>query len=267
MCVCVCLLYSFYRPVTCVCDVKSTMHGCNFLFCIFCLSSFFFFSYSFLLHVGGLLPVSSFSQPACRCLQTTWRLTVICSRFPKPTIWAKKKLTGLRSHVPARDTMAAATRLGKADTVSNTPTTITTSRLKKTCGLRTSTAMEDDILHLGITGITEALVDTRLPLVIQTSRDHPGHPRDTLKTLRCVMTLQGGPRHQEDVVTQGLEGTILQTTREILPDITMANALPDKETPIVPHVASPSSKWTCRANQVKRIHCYNCVSTVVTALT
>lgn len=229
------------------------MHGCNFSFVFFCLSSVFFFFYSFLLHVGGL-PASSFSQPACRCLQTTWRLTVICSRFPKPTIWAKKKLTGLRSHVPARDTMAAATRLEEADTVSNIPTTITTNRLRRTCGLRMSTAMEDDILHLGITGITEALVDIRLPLVTRTSRDHPDHPRDTLKTLRCVMTLQGGRRHQEDVVTQGLEGTTLQTTREILLDITMANALPDRGTPIVPHVASPSSKWTCRDNhQVKRI--------------
>lgn len=228
------------------------MHGCNFSFVFFCLSSVFFFFYSFLLHVGGLLPASSFSQPACRCLQTTWRLTVICSRFPKPTIWAKKKLTGLRSHVPARDTMAAATRLEEADTVSNTPTTITTNRLRKTFGLRMSTGMEDDILQLGITGIMEALVDIRLPLVTRTSRDHPGHPRDTLKTLRCVMTLQGGRLHQEDVVTQGLEGTTLQTTHEILPDITTANAPPDRGTPIVPHVASPSSKSTCRDNhQVK----------------
>lgn len=257
----------FYCPVTCVCDVKFMMHDCNFLFCIFCLSSVFFFFSSLLLHVGGLLPTSSFSQPACRCLQTTWRLTVICSRFPKPTIWAKKKLTGLRSHVPAHDTMAAATRLGEADTVSNTPTTITMSHLRKTCGLRMSTATEDDILHPGITGTTEALVDIRLPLVIRTSRDHPGHPRDTLKTLLCVMTLQGGPHHQEDVVTQGLEGTTLQSTREILLDITMVNAPPDKGTPTVPHVASPSSKWTCRANQVLKMCCYSCVSTVIAPLT
>lgn len=232
------------------------MHGCKFsvlLSAFLSVSSFSFF-YSFLLHVGGLLPASSFSQPACRCLQTTWRLTVICSRFPKPTIWAKKKLTGLRSHVPARDTMAAATLLGEADTVSNTPTMITMSLLRKTCGLRMSMATGVDTLRPGITGIMEALVGTRLPLVIQTSRDHPGHPRDTLKIPRCVMTLQEDPHHQEDVVTHGLEGTTLRTTPGIHPGITMASAPPDKGTRTVPRVASPSSKGTCRANhQVHRI--------------
>lgn len=200
---------------------------------------------------------SSFSQPACRCHQTTWRLTVICSRFPKPTIWAKKKLTGLRSHVPVRDTTAVATRLGEAGMVSNTPTTIMMSLLKRTCGLRMSTATEGDTLHPMITGTMEALVDIRPRLVIQMSRGHQDHLRGTPKTHQCVMILQDDPHLQEGVVIQGLEGTTLQTTPGIHLGTTMASAPPDKGTHTALHAASPSSQWTCRANhqvQITPVH-------------
>lgn len=204
--------------------------------------------YTFLLHVLVFFLPPSFSQPACRCLQTTWRLTVICSRFPKPTIWAKKKLTGLRSHVPVHDTTAAATHLGEAGMVSNTPTMIMMSLLRRTCGLRMSMATEGDTLHPVISGIMEALVDIRPRLVIQMSRSHQGHLRGTPKTPQCVMTLQDDPRLQEGVVTQGLEGTTLRTTPEIHLGTTTASAPPDKGTHTAPHAASPSSQWTCRAN-------------------
>lgn len=123
----------------------------------FCMWFVFFF-----------LPPSS-SQPACRCLQTTLRLTVICSRFPKPTIWAKKKLTGLRSHAPVLDTTAAATHLGGAGMVSNTPTMITMSLPRRTCGPRMSTAMEGDTLHPVTTGTMAALAAIHPPHVIQMS--------------------------------------------------------------------------------------------------
>lgn len=225
----------------------SILHECKtfiFIFCFsFCVFSLLFFSFA----CGCLLP-SSFSQPACRCLQTTWRLTVICSRFPKPTIWAKKKLTGLRSHVPARDTTAAATHRGEAGMVSNTPIMITMSLLRRTCGLRMSTATEGDTPRPVITGIMEARVVIPPHLVIQMSRGHQGHPRGTLKTPQCVTTLQDDPRLQEGEPTLGPEGTTLRTTPEIHLGTTMASAPPDKGTHTVPHAASPSHQWTCKVN-------------------
>lgn len=190
----------------------------------------------------------SFSQPACRCLQTTWRLTVICSRFPKPTIWAKKKLTGLRSHVPVPDTTAVAIHLGGVGMATNTPITIMTNLPKRIYGLRMSMATEDDILHLVITGTMEALAGIHLHHVIRTSKGHQGPLRDTLKTHRCVMTHRGDPHRREDVVTPGLEDTTLPITHVIPLVITMANAPPNKGTHIAPHAASPSREWTCRAN-------------------
>lgn len=166
----------------CAADVRCNLHGCKtfiFIFCpsfcllppflFFCMRSVFFF-----------LP-PSFSQPACRCLQTTWRLTVICSRFPKPTIWARRKLTGLRSHAPVRDTMAA-THLGEAGTASNIPTTIMMSLLRRTCGHKTSTVMEGVTLHLVTTDTTAVLAVTRPPHVTQRSQGPQGPPRGTLRT-------------------------------------------------------------------------------------
>lgn len=210
----------------------------------FCMRLVFFF-----------LP-PSFSQPACRCLRTTWRLTVICSRFPKPTIWAKKKPTGLRSHAPVLDTTAAATHLGGAGTVSNTPTMITMSLLRRTCGPRMSTATEGGTLHPVTTGTTAALADTHLQHVIQMSRGPRGHLRRTPKTRQCDTTRQDDPHLQEGVVTQGLEGTTLQTTPETQLGTTTDSAPPDRGTRTVLHAASPSSLWTCRANQVHTGHLY-----------
>lgn len=190
----------------------------------------------------------SFSQPACRCLQTTWRLTVICSRFPKPTIWAKKKLTGLRSHVPVPDTTAVAIHLGGVGTATNTPITIMMNLLRRTYGPRMSMATEHDILHLVITGTMEALVGIHRHHVILMNKGHRGPLRGTPKTRRCAMTQQGDPHRQEDVATPGLEDTTLPNTHVIPLVTTMANALPGKGTHIAPHAASPSRQWTCRAN-------------------
>lgn len=153
--------------------------------------------------------------------------------------------------------MAAATRLGGADMVSNIPTTIMMSLLKRTCGLRMSMATEGDTLHPVITGTMEALVDIRPHLVIQMSQGHQGHLRGTPKTHQCVMTPQDDPHLQEDVAIQGLEDTTLQTTPEIHLVTTTASAPPDKGTHTAPHAASPSSQWTCRANpqvQITPVH-------------
>lgn len=228
-------------------DVKCILHVCKtfifilpFFLCL--LPSILFFC---MLLVFFFLP-PSFSQPACRCLQTTWRLTVICSRFPKPTIWAKKKLTGLRSHAPAHDTTAVI-QLGGADTVSSTPTMIMMSLLRKTCGPRMSTAMQGDILHPVTTGTMAALADIHPHHVIQMSQGPWGHLRRTQKTHQCAMTLQDDPHLQEGVATQGLAVTTLLTTPEIHLGITTASAPPDRETHTAPHAAS-LSQGTCRAN-------------------
>ncbi len=189
----------------------------------------------------------SFSQPACRCLQTTWRLTVICSRFPKPTIWAKKKLIGLRSHAPVLDTTEAAIHLG-GDMGLNTPTMIMMSLLRKTCGPRMTTAMEGDTRHHVTTDTMAPLADIHLRHVIQMSRDPQGLLRGILKTRQCVMTLQDDPLLQEDVATPDLEDTTLLTTLGIRLGTTTASAPQDRGTHTVLHAASPSSQWTCRAN-------------------
>uniref|UniRef100_A0A672G2N5 Bassoon presynaptic cytomatrix protein n=1 Tax=Salarias fasciatus TaxID=181472 RepID=A0A672G2N5_SALFA len=99
-------------------DLKCILHGFKSFIFIFlpfflCLPPPIIF---FCMRLVFFRP-SSFFQPACRCLRTTWRLTVICSRFPKPTILARKKLTGLRSRAPVLDIMAAATHLGGAGMV------------------------------------------------------------------------------------------------------------------------------------------------------
>lgn len=198
----------------------------------------------------------SFSQPACRCLQTTWRLTVICSRFPKPTIWAKKKLTGLRSHVPVPDNTAVAIHLGGVGMATNTPIMITMNLPKRTYGLRMSMATEDDILHLVITGTTEPLAGIHLHRVIQMSKGHQGPLRGTPKTRRYAMTHRGDPHRREDVVTPGPEDTTLQITHAIPLVTTMANAPPDKGTHIAPRAASPSREWTCRANCQVQLYCF-----------
>lgn len=227
---------------------------CKGYVCVFCMdeSVFFYFPFCFLTILSFAWSVfylpPSFSQPACRCLQTTWRLTVICSRFPKPTIWAKKKLTGLRSHVPVPDTTAVAIHLGGVGTATNTPITIMMNLPKRTYGLRMSMATEGDILQLVITGTMEALAGIHLHRVIRTSKGHQEPLRGTSKTRRCVMTHRGDPHRQEDVATPGLEDTTLQITHVIPLVTTMANAPPDKGTHIAPHAASPSREWTCRAN-------------------
>lgn len=212
--------------------------------CFSVFLSVFFLYFSFAWLVFYLPP--SFSQPACRCLQTTWRLTVICSRFPKPTIWVKKKLTGLRSPVPVPDTTAAAIHLGGVGTGTNTLITIMMNLWRRTCGLRMSMAMGGDNLHLVITGTMEALAGIHLHHVTLTSQGHQGPLRGTPKTRRCAMTHRDDPRPQEDAVSRGLEDTTPQITPEILLVTTMANAPPDKGTHIAPHAASPSRELTCR---------------------
>lgn len=198
----------------------------------------------FILHVVGLLPASSFFQPACCCLQKTWRLTVICSRFPKPTIWARRKLTGLRSHVPVLGTMA--THLGGAGMVSNTPTMTMMSLQRKTCGTRMSTAMEVDT-HLPVTtDIMAVLAATHLHHVIQMSRGPPGHQRGIQKIQLYAMTLQDDLRPQEGVENHDLEGTTLQTTPGTRLVTITASAPPDRGTHTGLHAASLRGQWTCR---------------------
>lgn len=211
-----------------------------FSFCVFSLLYFFFCMWSF------FLP-PFFSQPACRCLQTTWRLTVICSRFPKPTIWAKKKLTGLRSHVPVHDTTAAIHQ-GGAGMVSNTPTMIMMNLPRTTCGLRMNMAMVGDTLPV-ITDTMEVRVDIQLRPVIQMSQGHQGHPRVIPKIHQCAMILQDDPP-RAGVVSQDLEGITLQNTHGIHLVTTTASGPLDRGTHTAPHAASPSSPWTCRVNQV-----------------
>lgn len=212
----------------------------------FCMRLVFFF-----------LP-PSISKPACRCHQTTWRLTVICSRFPKPTIWDKKKLTGLRSPAPALDTTAAATQLGGPGTVSNTPTMITTSLLRRTCGPKMSMATEVDTLRPVTIVNMAALADTHPGHVNQMSRGPQGHLKGTQKTRRCAKTLQYDPHLQDGVESQGQEGTILRTTPETQLGPTMDNAPQDRGTRTVPHAANPSRQGTCRVNQVNTGHLYTC---------
>lgn len=189
-----------------------------------------------------------FSQPACRCLQTTWRLTVICSRFPKPTIWARKRLTGLRSHVQVQDTTAVATRLVEAAMVWNTLTMIMMSLPTRTCGLRMSTAMGVDTLRPVTTGTMAALAATHPHHVIPMTQGPHGQARGTQKTLQFATIPQDDHRLQEDVGSQGREGITHQTTLEIRLGTTMASAPPDRGTHIGPHAANPSSQWTCKAN-------------------
>lgn len=248
-------VYIVYCLVTCGGDVKCNLHGCKtfiFIFCLsFCVSPFF----SFLLHVVGLLLPPSFSQPACRCLQTTWRLTVICSRFPKPTIWARKKRTGLKSHAPVQDTTAAAIQLGGAGTVSNTPTMIMMSLLRMTCGPRMSMAMGGGTRHPVTTGTMAALVVTHLHHVIRKSQDLQGHLRGIPKTRQCAMTHQGDLHLQEGVVSQELQGITLQTIHGIHLVTTIASVPPDRGTHTGRHAASPSSKWTCKSNH--QVHTEN----------
>lgn len=64
------------------------------------------------------------------------------------------------------------------------------------------------------------------------------------------MTHQGDLHPRDDVASLGLEVTTLQITPGIRPDTTTASGPPGRETPTGPHAASPSSKWTCRDNQV-----------------
>lgn len=224
-------------------DVRRILHGCKTFIFIFCLSFCFLppFLFFCMWLVFFFLP-PSFSQPACRCLQTTWRLTVICSRFPKPTIWARKRLTGLRSHAPVLDTTAAVTHLGGAATVSNTLTMIMMSLLRRTCGPRMSMATEGDTLHPVTTGTTAALADTHPHHVIQMNRGLRGHLKGIPKTHQCGTTLQDDHHLQEDVVTQGPEGTTHRTTPGIHLGTTTASGPPDKETHTGPHAASLSSQ-------------------------
>lgn len=220
--------------------VVCILHGCKtFLF--------LFPSFSFLLHVGGLPlpPPSFFSQPACRCLPTTWRLTVICSRFPKPTTWARRRPTGSRSRAPAGTTAAAATP-GGAGTPSNTPTTTTTNRPRRTCGRRTNTARAGDIPRRETTAIMAAPVDT-LRRATQKSPGRPGHPRGTLRTRRCATTPRDARRPREGVGNRGLAGITPRITATLL-GTTMASAPPGRETPTGPPAASLSHLGTCRAS-------------------
>eukprot|EP00066_Takifugu_rubripes_P030888 XP_011620154.1 PREDICTED: protein bassoon-like [Takifugu rubripes] len=166
--------------------------------------------------------------------------------LPDPTIWVKKKLTGLRSPVPVPDTTAAAIHLGGVGTGTNTLIQIMMNLWRRTCGLRMSMAMGGDTLHLVITGTMEALAGIHLHHVTLTSQGHQGPLRGTPKTRRCAMTHRDDPRPQEGAVTRGLEDTTPQITPEILLVTTMANAPPDKGTHIAPHAASPSRELTCR---------------------
>lgn len=244
------VLSCVYCLVKCLVHVKCILHGCKPF--IFSMSSPF---YSFLLHAVGLLLSSPLSQPACRCLQTTWRLTVICSRFPKPTIWARRKRTGLRSLAPVLVTMAAAIHLGGAGMGSNTRTTIMMSLLRRTCGPRMSMAMEGGTHQPVITGTMVALVVTHLHHAIQMNQDLQGHLRGTPKTRQCATTRRGGLHLQDDVVSQGQQGTMRQTIHEIHLGTTMASAPPGRGIHTGPHAASRSSQWTCRAN--RQVHAKN----------
>lgn len=181
---------------------------------------------------------------------------MICSRFPKPTIWAKKKRTGLRSHAPVLDTTAAVIQLGGAGTLSNTPTMIMMSLPRRTCGPKMSTAMEGGIRHPVTTGTMAALVVTHLRHVIQMNLDLQGHLRGTPKTHQCAMIHQGDLHLQEDVVSQDPQGTTLQTIQGIHLVTTIASVPPDRGIHTGRHAASPSSQWTCRANQVHTDYIY-----------
>lgn len=212
-------------------DVKR-FYFLPFFLCLSLLSIFFCMRLVFLLS-------SSFFQPACRCLQTTWRLTVICSRFPKPTTLARKKPTGLRNHARVLDIMAAATQLGEVGMVSNTPTTTMTSPLRRTCGPRMNMATEGVIHHPATTGTMPLLAATRPRRVTLMIRGPPGQQRRTPRTLLCTTIPLDDLRLQEGVVSQGQEDITLLTTQGIHLDIIMAKELPGRETHIGPHAASP----------------------------
>lgn len=107
----------------------------------------------------------------------------------------------------------------------------------------------DTHLHPVTTGTMAALADIRPRHVIQMSQGPRGPPRRTPKTRQCAMTLQDGPHLQEGVGSQGPERTTPQTTLGIRLGTTMASGPPDRGTHTAPHAASPSSQWTCRANQ------------------
>lgn len=215
------------------------MHECKILLFAFLSVSSPTYLFCFCMRLVFLLPFS-FLQPACRSLQTTWRLIVICSRFPKPTIWARKKLTGLRNHAPVLDTMAAAT-LEEVGMVSSTPIMIMMNLLRRTCGRKMSTAMAGGIHHHVTTGTMAPLAGT-LPPVTQMSRDPRGHLRGIPKTRLCAMTPQDVLHLQEGVVSPGLEGITLPTTHGIQLDIITAKDLPGREIPTDHHAASPRAK-------------------------
>lgn len=132
--------------------------------------------------------------------------------------------------------------------MSNTPTMIMMSLLRRTCGPKMSMATQGDTHHLATTDTMAVLAAILPPHVIQMSLGPQDPLRGTPKTHLCAMIPQEDLHLQEDVLTQDPVGTTLPTTPATHLGIIMASVPPDRATHTGLHVASPRVQWTCRGS-------------------
>lgn len=146
------------------------------------------------------------------------------SWFPKPTILARKRVTGLRSHEMSVDPaiIAAAIPLLGGVAISNTHTMIMMNLRRKTSGHKmTMVTPATHLLESTVTIVVEVLVDTPLPgtLMNLVLRDHLAQQR----THPSDMTLVLCPLLQQREETLALRATTPLITPVTLLGTTMAH--------------------------------------------
>lgn len=126
-------------------------------------------------------------QSACYSFHQMKHLTDnICFGFKKPIIWAKRKLTGLKSHgrpvLTAQDTMEVEVTHPQVGVV-NTPTMIMTNLQRNTVlGMSTANSAIPPHHHGNTVTMAAALADTALHVTPQRILGPPVLPGHTLKT-------------------------------------------------------------------------------------